>query len=195
MAAKAASGFSLKLTGPGVSFERPVSDDIANRIINLVMTGSSAAQSPALPPGTPGGMPPGTPAQNPGQLAGTSIKQFIAQKRPANMYQRVACLAYHLTHASGLTHFNTKDITKANTDAAVSKLTNPAARVGDATTKYHYLSHAGGGSWPTRLPQIFLTQFDFISLARFASFMTFATIEMPRTWLTASIQIYKMRPS
>jgi hypothetical protein len=144
--AKATSGFILKLSGPGVSFDRPVSDEIANSIINLVMTGTAAA--PSLPVATPAGATalPGSPAPNPGQLAGTTIKQFIATKRPENLYQRVACLAYYLAHASGMSRFKTKDITLANTDAAVSKFSNASLFVNDATTKYGYLSAAGGGT-------------------------------------------------
>ncbi len=144
MAAKDTSGYSLKLAGPGVTFDRPISEDIANRIINLVMTGSLAAAP--LPPGAPGSAQLGNPAHNQGQPApAANIKQFIAQKRPANMYQRVACLGYYLTHA-GTPHFKTKDISQANTDAAQSKMTNAASFVGDATKKYGYLSEAGKGN-------------------------------------------------
>lgn len=146
MAAKAATGFTLKLSGPGVSVDRTVSDEIANTIINLVMTGTAAASS--IPTGSVSvaGALPVNPAPGQGQIAGMTIKQFIAAKRPENEYQRVACLAYYLAHASGTPRFKTKDITQANTDAAVSKLANPAARVNDATGKYGYLTAAGGGT-------------------------------------------------
>jgi hypothetical protein len=146
MAAKTASGFVLKLSGPGVSFDRPVSDEIANSIINLVMTGTAAA--PSIPLGTPGAARalPGNPALGPGQLAGTTIKQFIAAKRPENVYQRAACLAYYLAHALEMPRFKTKDITQANTDAAVGKFSNASSFVNDATNKYGYLSAAGGGT-------------------------------------------------
>ena len=61
------------------------------------------------------------------------------------MYQRVACLAYYLTYARNTPHFKTKEISRANTDAAAGQLTNPSARVNDATTKYGYLSAVRGG--------------------------------------------------
>jgi hypothetical protein len=148
MAAKADSGYSVKLAGPGMSFDRPVSEEIANRIINLVMTGTTG--SPQHAQGGGGGGTPGNTGGavanlNQGQLAGITIRQFIAQKRPENMYQRIACLAYYLTHALNTPHFKTKEISKANTAAAVSKLTNPSARVNDATSKYGYLSQVRGG--------------------------------------------------
>jgi len=143
MAAKTASGFTLKLSGPGVSFDRPVSDQVANSIINLVMTGTTAA--PSIPLGAPGdtGALPGNSASG---SAGTTIKQFIAAKRPENVYQRVACLAYYLAHTSAMPRFKTKDITQANTDAAVGKFSNASSFVNDATNKYGYLSAAGGGT-------------------------------------------------
>jgi hypothetical protein len=62
------------------------------------------------------------------------------------VYQQIACLAYYLTHTSGTPHFKTKELTKANTAAALSKLTNPSARVNEATIQYGYLSQAGKGA-------------------------------------------------
>ena len=120
MVTKTQSGYSLKLVGPGVSFDRPISEEVANRIINLVMTGGT---NPAAL-GASGGALPATLTQPQGQFAqpqplaaGMTIKQFIAQKRPENLYQRVACLAYYLSHVLDTPRFKTKDISKANTDA------------------------------------------------------------------------------
>jgi len=138
--------YSVKLTGPGVSFDRPISEEAANQIINLVMMGNAlaGARSPDsfLPPSQPSSRVP----LNQGQVTGLTIRQFIAQKRPANVYQRVACLAYHLTNSANTPHFKTKDISQANTDAASPRLSNAAAFVRDATSKYGYLSAAGKGS-------------------------------------------------
>lgn len=146
--AKSPTEYSLKLTGTGVSFDRPVSEEIANQIINLIMTGS--AGTPTAPQqlnaNNPSVVQTGVNVTGQGQLAGVSIKQFIAQKRPDNVYQRVACLAYYLTYYGNTPHFKTKDISQANTDAAASKLSNAAAFVRDATSKYGYLSAAGKGA-------------------------------------------------
>ena len=35
-------------------------------------------------------------------------KQFLAQKKPENNYERVACLAYYLTHYREMLHFKTR---------------------------------------------------------------------------------------
>jgi uncharacterized protein YcfJ len=153
MAAKV-SGYQVKLAGPGITFDRPISEEIANQIINLVMAGATGHQSSggagkgaAAGVGNAGlGLPGGSVGAGQGHFGGVTIKQFVSQKRPKNMYQRVACLAYYLTHAVETPHFKTKDISKANTDAAVSKLTNASVFVNDATSKYHYLSQAPGGA-------------------------------------------------
>jgi hypothetical protein len=71
-------------------------------------------------------------------------KQFIAQKKPSNNYERVACLAYYLANYRDMPHFKTSDINKVNTESA-HHFTNAAVFVMHATGRYHYLSAAGGG--------------------------------------------------
>lgn len=73
----------------------------------------------------------------------TDIKTFLAQKRPDNFYERVACLVYFLEKFGGQSEVGTKDITKANSDARMSKLTNSAAFVKHATHTYGYLTGLG----------------------------------------------------
>ncbi len=55
------------------------------------------------------------------------------QKQPNTQIERVACLAYYLTHHRGTPHFKTTDISKLNTEAAQSKLSNVSHAVNDAT--------------------------------------------------------------
>jgi hypothetical protein len=71
------------------------------------------------------------------------IKSFLAQKRPGSFYERVACLVYYLEKFGGKPEVGTKDITKANSDARLSKLTNPAVFVKHATHTYGYLIPLG----------------------------------------------------
>jgi hypothetical protein len=47
-----------------------------------------------------------------------SVKDFIFEKNPATEVERMACLAYYLTHFKDTPHFKTVDITHLNTDAA-----------------------------------------------------------------------------
>jgi len=81
-----------------------------------------------------------------GNASGQTIKQFVTAKRPDTQYERVACLAYYMTHVGNTPEFKTRDITKANTAAAQPKLSNPSQVVGDTTKTYKYLSSAGKGA-------------------------------------------------
>lgn len=62
-----------------------------------------------------------------------SPKDFLFQKQPNTDVERVACIAYYLTHYRGTKHFKTLDISKLNTEAAQRKFANPASTVNNAT--------------------------------------------------------------
>jgi hypothetical protein len=74
-----------------------------------------------------------------------SPKEFIMQKQPRTDVERVACLAYYLTHYRNTPHFKTVDISKLNVEAAQSKMSNPAMAV-DNATKTGYLAVATRGN-------------------------------------------------
>ena len=60
-------------------------------------------------------------------------KDFLFRKQPNTEVERVACLAYYLTHYRSTSHFKTTDISKLNTEAAQRKFANAAASVSNAT--------------------------------------------------------------
>jgi hypothetical protein len=126
--------YKVKITGPGHTFDRNVNEATANSIINLVMTGAPPA---------------GTAPSGAGHKATTPIgdtpKQFLALKKPKTQYERVACLAYYLTYNRQTPQFKTANISKLNTEAAQTRLSNPAVAVMHATNTYQYLTAAGGG--------------------------------------------------
>jgi hypothetical protein len=62
-----------------------------------------------------------------------SPKDFMSQKSPQTDVDRVACLAYFLTHYRDTRHFKTIDISLLNTEAAQMKLSNTAYAVSHAT--------------------------------------------------------------
>lgn len=64
-----------------------------------------------------------------------SPKEFIFQKQPRSDVEKVACLAFYLTHYRDTPHFKTLDISKLNTDAAQVKFSNAAVAVENATKK------------------------------------------------------------
>ena len=54
------------------------------------------------------------------------------QKQPKTDVERVACLAFYLTHYRSVRFFKTLDISKLNTDAAQVKFANAAYAVANA---------------------------------------------------------------
>jgi hypothetical protein len=64
-----------------------------------------------------------------------SPKEFVFQKQPRSDVEKVACLAFYLTHYRDTPHFKTLDISKLNTDAAQVKFSNAAVAVENATKK------------------------------------------------------------
>jgi hypothetical protein len=60
-------------------------------------------------------------------------KDFMFQKQPRTDIERIACLAYYLSHYRDTPHFKTIDLSKLNTDAAQIKFSNTAFAVVNAT--------------------------------------------------------------
>ena len=61
-----------------------------------------------------------------------SPKDFLFEKEPTTDVDRVACLAYYLTHYRDNAHFETTDISRLNTEAAHAKFSNPSAALKNA---------------------------------------------------------------
>lgn len=62
----------------------------------------------------------------------TTPKLFLKNKHPITEVQRMACLAYYLTHQRQTPHFKTQDLTTLNTEAAGDKIGNAAQAVKNA---------------------------------------------------------------
>ncbi|MBN1343599.1 MAG: hypothetical protein JXQ73_13005 [Phycisphaerae bacterium] len=73
-----------------------------------------------------------------------SPKEFLHEKQPQTDIERVACLAYYLSHYHNAPYFKTLDISKLNTEAAQLKFSNPAYAVVNATNA-GLLASAGKG--------------------------------------------------
>jgi hypothetical protein len=67
-----------------------------------------------------------------------SPKDFLFQKQPRSNVERIAALAYYLTHYRDTPHFKTLDLSKLNTEAAQPKFANATATANDAV-KQGYL--------------------------------------------------------
>lgn len=133
--------YALKLTGPGHTFERKISEEVASKLIAFVLGSNTGELSRGNSGKTSGENQSGIDRTQDQNL---TPKQFLAQKKPENNYERVACLAYYLTHHRDTPHFKTGNISKLDTESA-HHFTNAALFVQHATTTYHYLSAAGGG--------------------------------------------------
>lgn len=85
------------------------------------------------------------PPEGPQPAAGSPPpKDFLAQKKPSADAERVACLAYYLTHYRGQQKFRTKDLTELNSKAAQPVFSIKVA-ADNATRHSKYLTQAGEG--------------------------------------------------
>lgn len=64
-----------------------------------------------------------------------SPKEFMRTKGAATDVERIACLAYYLTHYRDTPHFKTVDISALNTEAAMPKFSNTSVAVDNARAK------------------------------------------------------------
>jgi hypothetical protein len=106
----------------------------------------------ALPTGQAGPaplgfVPPGA-ESNVGSIDITQMtpKQFMTAKRPSTDVERIACLAYFLTHVRGQAHFKTGDLTTLNTEAAGQRFGNASQAAANALNQNGYLAQAGKGN-------------------------------------------------
>lgn len=70
-----------------------------------------------------------------------SPKEFLLEKEPKTDVERMACLAFYLTHYRDTPHFKTLDLSILNTEAAQPKFANASTTV-DNATKMGYLAPA-----------------------------------------------------
>ncbi len=130
--------------------------DARNRILG---TAGAFFQTGAFPPAAPG-LQAGSNQQaingaregNFTNRTAISPKDFLFQKGPQTDVERVACLAYYLTHFRDMPHFKTVNVSTLNTEAAQVKFSNTAFAVVNATNAglivpagkgFKQLSHLG----------------------------------------------------
>lgn len=73
-----------------------------------------------------------------------SAKEFLLEKQPRTDVERIACLAFYLTHYRDTPHFRTLELSKLNTEAAQPKFSNAANSTNNAV-KRGYLAPAAKG--------------------------------------------------
>lgn len=106
----------------------------------LHIASSGAEKRHATPPGIENGAGAGSGSA---ALNGVDPKQFLRQKKPQTELQRMACLAFYLTHARGTAHFKTGDLTSLNTEAAGGRFSNPSVTIRNGTNQSKLFAPAG----------------------------------------------------
>ena len=71
-------------------------------------------------------------------------KDFMVEKKPQSAVERVACLAFFLTHHRETPKFRTGDITALNTEAAAVKFGDAVRDVNNADRQSGFIVSAGG---------------------------------------------------
>jgi hypothetical protein len=103
-----------------------------------------------------------------------SPKEFLMGKAPKTDVERIACLAYYLTHYRDTPHFKTLDISALNTEAAQPKFSNTANSTNNAvklgyivpSTKGHRQLSALGERFVQALPDRNAAKEVLLSLRR-----------------------------
>jgi hypothetical protein len=85
-----------------------------------------------------------------------SPKDFLLDKKPRTDVERVACLAYFLTHYRDTPFFKTIDISKLNTEAAQPKFSNAAKAVDNATNSRYLVPGAKGNKQLSATGELFV---------------------------------------
>lgn len=134
------SPFRVTLSGDGVQVEKAVSEAVARQVMHIVMGGDSALREAGARMSAP--MP--SPPSGDTQADRSGAKAYMSEKKPGSDIERVTCLAYFLTHYLNSPTFQTRDLSKLNTDAHQPKLSNPTVAVNNAS-RQRYLTPAGGG--------------------------------------------------
>jgi hypothetical protein len=137
------------ILGKVIADLRDLSSEEQQKLLETVAT-FFGLSVPTRGPGQTKSSPTATlPSHQPGggfsEARDMSPKEFIMQKQPRTDVERVACLAFYLTHYRNMPHFKTLDVSKLNTEAAQSKMSNTAVAV-DNATKTGYLAPAVKGA-------------------------------------------------
>lgn len=95
-----------------------------------------------------------------------SPKEFLFQKQPKTDIERVACLAFYLTHYRDTPFFKTFDISKMNTEAAQIKLSNPTVAVDNATKAGYLVPATKGQKQLSAIGEVFVSSLPDRELAK-----------------------------
>lgn len=127
---------------------QPLDAEARQRILVSAATFLQAQfQAPDGPPReripVPGTRPTATPPYS--DSVTMSPKEFLLEKQPRTDVERIACLAYYLTHYEDTPSFRTLDLSKLNIRAAQPKFTNAAQAAKNAVTSRYIVASTKRG--------------------------------------------------
>ncbi len=148
-AADSAEDTIAELKAMQTSYEvlRPLAEKARRRALSWLIETlgltdlAPAGSNPNRPNGTPVS---GEPADAEEQTM--SARDFMSQKKPGSQVERIACLAYYLTHHRDTAHFKASDITSLNLEAAGQRFGNLPRDLDNADRQSGYVVSAGQGA-------------------------------------------------
>jgi hypothetical protein len=129
-----------------VSALQPLSVEARQRIIDSVVTFLGLSGPRGAHPRAPVGVALQGATRSPTYSADTSMspKDFLLEKQPRTDVERMACLAYYLTHYRDTPHFKTLDLSKLNTESAQPKFANAANTTNNAVKRGYLVPSSKG---------------------------------------------------
>lgn len=127
----------LKAFNSIVSAVGRLEEDARVRVVTSALTFLGMAPANYRPPGSPASARDSSsevPQDGFSEDRTISPKEFMLDKKPRMDVDRIACLAYYLTHYRDTPHFKTLDLSKLNTEAAQVKFSNAAKAVNNAAS-------------------------------------------------------------
>jgi hypothetical protein len=95
-------------------------------------------------------------------------KTFILQKQPTTDVERIACLAYYLTHYRDMPQFKTLDLSMLNTEAAQPKFANAADSSNNAVKRGYLVQAAKDNKMLSAAGEVFVQKLPDKEAARAA---------------------------
>lgn len=141
-----------------ISTLKEVSPEVRDRLIQTVVTffNINLGRGGMRPDRAPSTVPKGSPSFSDDRAM--SPKEFLLDKQPKTDVERVACLAYYLTHYRDTPHFKTLDISKLNTESAQRKFTNTAKAVDNATRNEYLVPSSKGQKQLGAIGEVFVQE-------------------------------------
>jgi len=128
-----------------ISALQPLDDEARARILQAAATFLKITI--AAPQGSRGMSPlPVVPTSTVGfsEERSMTAKEFLLEKQPRTDVERIACLAYYLTHYKDVPYFKTLELSKLNTEAAQPKFSNAANAANNAVKRGYLVAAAKG---------------------------------------------------